>query len=175
MDELCGDEVVARFGPIGTIDDLYIDSTYWQVRYLEIAMAGERQPRHMLLSSTCVAQAASTRDRVLVNLSRSQIEGGAGIWPMEAASAWLEHRRLYSARAVVGLRVEARDGAAGCVADILVDDEHWTIDYLIADMASPRGRRQVLVPLDWVGPMDVAKGTVYLRRTREQLSCSPSP
>lgn len=175
MDELCGDEVVAQFGAIGTIDDLYIDSAYWQVRYLEIATAGERQPRHMLLSSSCVARVAATRDRLLVNLSRSQVDAGAGIWPMEAAVAWLQHRHLYSARAVVGLRVEARDGAAGCVADILVDDEHWTIDYLIAEMASARGRRQVLVPLDWVGPLDVANGAVYLRRTREQLHCSPSP
>jgi hypothetical protein len=103
------------------------------------------------------------------------VEGGAGIWPMEAASTWLKHRQLYSARAVVGLRVEARDGAAGCVADMLVDDEEWTVDYLITDMAPARGRRQVLVPLDWVGPLDVAKGAVYLRRTREELRCSPSP
>jgi len=175
MDELCGDQVVARFGPIGTIADLHIDSTNWQVPYLEIATAGERQPRRLLLSSSCVAQVAATRDRLLVDLSRSQVDGGGGVWPMETASAWLQHRHLYSARTLVGLRVEARDGASGRVADILVDDEHWTIDYLIAEMAGPRGRRQVLVPLDWVGPLDVANGAVYLRRTREQLHGSPSP
>jgi len=173
MDELCGDEVVARFGPIGTIDDLYIDGAYWEVRYLVVASPGDQRARRMLLSSTCMSPAAPRGDQVPVNLSRIQVEHGAGIWPMESASSWLERRQLYSARAVVGLRVEARDGMAGRVADILVDDQHWTIDYLIADMVPPR--RQVLVPLDWVGPLDAARGTLYLRRTRQELHGSPSP
>jgi sporulation protein YlmC with PRC-barrel domain len=67
------------------------------------------------------------------------------------------------------------DGAAGRVADLLLDDEAWSIDYLIVDTAEAAGVRRVLVPLDWVAAIDPGRRTVQVQRTREELRDSPAP
>lgn len=166
MKELRGDAVIARYGCIGAVDDLYFDRDCWDVRYLLAPP--------LLVSVACIAGATPQRDRLLVNLSREQVECGAGAWSVESASRWLDDSRLCSGRAVVGMRVEAEDGAAGRVADLLVDDEQWSIEYLLVDALVAGGGRQLLVPLDWVRPMDRAQGAVYLHRTRQELLSSPS-
>lgn len=174
MKELRGDEVIARHGCIGAVDDLYFDGDCWQVRYLLLAADASRPASRLLVSVACVAGAAPQRDRLLVNLSRAQIEGGAGAWPVDAASPRLMNARLCSGRSVVGMRVEANDGPAGRVTDLLVDDEQWSIEYLLVDARATGGGRQLLVPPDWVGPIDRAQEAVYLHRTRQDLRDSPS-
>jgi hypothetical protein len=101
------------------------------------------------------------------------VECGAGAWPVEDASRWLSKARVCSSRAVVGMAVEAEDGAAGRVADLLVDDELWSIDYILVDALPAAGGRQLLVPLDWVRLIDCAHGSVHLRCTRRELGRSP--
>jgi hypothetical protein len=168
MKELRGGEVLARDGRIGALDDLYFDREDGQVRYLVVA-TGVGEHGHLLISSACVAGAP--RWRVVLELSRAQVERGAGVWPIEAAARWLDFGRVCSGRRLLGVSVEAEDGLAGRLADLLVDEEHWCIAYLIVDTV---GARQVLMPLDWVGGIDLEHGTVQMRRTREELRQSPA-
>jgi hypothetical protein len=171
MKDLRGDAVLAPDGRIGALDDIYFDGDCWQVRYLVVATgAGLREP-HVLISVACVAGTAPAHDGVLVGLSRTQLELGAGIWPLDAAARWLDRARVCSGRTLVGFRVQAEDGAAGRVADLLVDDEEWSIHYMIVDTG---GAKQVLMPLDWVCAIDPERRAVRMCRTREELSDAPA-
>lgn len=173
MEDLQGDDVLARDGRIGVLEDIYFDSDSWQVSYLVVATGSAPRPSRLLVSVACVAQALPARDRILTELFREQIEFGAGAWPIEAASHWLDRGRVCSGRNVIGFRIEAEDGAAGRLADLLVDEEEWSIGYLIIDVADAAGVRQVLMPLDWVDAIDLERSTVRVFRTREELRNSP--
>lgn len=172
MEDLRGDEVMARDGRIGALDDLYFDEQCWQVRYLLVATGTELRPPGVLISAACACAPALERDRLLVRLSHEQIALGAGAWAGEAAARWLERSRVCSGLELVGFRVEARNGAAGCVADLLVDDQDWSIPYLIMDADS--GARERLVPPDWLEGVDLGKRTLHARLTRDELRAAPA-
>jgi sporulation protein YlmC with PRC-barrel domain len=169
MDQLLGDEVVARDGHIGTVEDIYFDGDCWQVSYLLVAVDEAR----VLVPVACVMAAAPARNRVSLALSREQVGLGAGAWPMDAAVHWLNDARICSAREAVGLRIVAEDGPAGRVTDLLVDEETWSIDYIVASAGDAFASRQVLVPLDWVDAMDPRQAMLRMRRTRAQLCSAP--
>lgn len=145
MRELLGDEVVASDELLGALDDMYFDGASWRVRYLVVA-----------------PDSAGSGGQVLVDVS--------GLPPEPR-----ELEGMCSGRDVLGFLIEAEDGAAGRLADLLLDDEAWSIDYLIVDTAEAAGVRQVLVPLDWVAEIDPGRRTVRVQRTRKELRDSPGP
>jgi sporulation protein YlmC with PRC-barrel domain len=145
MSDLLGDEVVASDERLGALDDMYFDGESWRVRYLVVAADSRR-----------------AGELVLVDVS--------GIPPEPSNLGG-----MCSGRDVLGFLIEADDGAAGRVADLLLDDETWSIDYLIVDTAEAAGVRRVLVPLDWVAAIDPGRRTVRVQRTREELRDSPGP
>ncbi len=167
MQDLRGDAVLGRDGVLGAFDDVYFDCQCWQVRYVVIAIERGLRGRRLLVSAACLAKAA-VRDSVRVDLSRSQIQSGGGAWSLEAASRWLDRTRVCSGRDMVGVRVEAQDGSAGRLSDLLVDDEAWSIDYIMVDTGNTTAR-ELLVPLDWVGGMDLERRALHVERTCEQL------
>jgi hypothetical protein len=171
MSELIGGEVRGHDGHIGAIDDLYVDGACWQVRYLLIDTGKDGGDEQVLVSPGCVE--IHRHGAVRLMLSSMQFETGAGVWPAQSASRWLDRERLCSGSDLVGFRVEAADGAAGRVADLLLDEQEWCIDYLVIDAADARGVHQVLLPLDWVGGIDVRSRSVSVDRTRAELRSSP--
>jgi hypothetical protein len=141
MKDLLGDEVLASDGRLGALDDLYFDGECWQVRYLVIAAGTGLEEAQVLVSTRCV-DAVQPRGRILVELSRMQLGAGSAAWPVEAASAWLHGSRACSGCDLLGFRIEAEDGAAGRVADLLVDDEEWCACAARAKSCATRRRRE---------------------------------
>jgi hypothetical protein len=168
VEELLGDEVLGRDGRIGALEDLYFDGGCWQVSYLLVAAHGVRT----LVSAACVTAAAPARGRVNLALSREQLGSGAGVWPIHAAG-WLDASRICSARKAVGFRIIAEDGPAGRIADLLVDEATWSIHYIVANRRDAFGSRRVLLPPDWVDPMDPRQAELRIRCTRAQLRSAP--
>ena len=145
MRDLLGDQVLASDERVGALDDMYFDGESWRVRYLVVAADSRR-----------------SGELVLVDVSGEPLPSG-------------DLGGMCSGRDVLGFLIEAEDGAAGRVADLLLDDETWSIDYLIVDTAEAAGVRRVLVPLDWVAAIDPGRRTVRVQRTREELRDSPGP
>lgn len=171
--ELLGNEVLVHDGRIGVLDDLYFDRDCGKVRYLVVAKGrAARQPP--VVVSTGLTRRLSTQG-VLIALSRAQLECGAGAWPLEGARAWLDHARLCSAEQVLGFSVQAEDGSAGLLLDLLIDDEHWEIDYALVECDDRLSPRPVLVPLHWVAAIDLGRRSLRLRCTREELENCPGP
>jgi sporulation protein YlmC with PRC-barrel domain len=168
LKELLGSDVLVQEERIGALYDVYLDRDSNLVRYLVVATA----PRGHLLVTAGIAMHEG-RAGVRLALSRAQLECGAGAWPLHAANAWLQHWRVCRGTELLNYRAEAQDGSAGRLLDILIDDEAWSVDYVVVDARPEGGAGKVLVPLQWVASIDVARGALRVRRTRAELAESP--
>lgn len=84
-----------------------------------------------------------------------------------------EEARLQSTRAVTGYGLHASDGPIGHVEDYIIDDEKWTIRYLVADAGIWLAGRKVLISPHWVGRVDWETSEIFVDLTREAVRNSP--
>lgn len=76
---------------------------------------------------------------------------------------------LRSTRAVTGYRLQARDGRIGHVEDFIVEDEGWTIWYLVVNTRTWwRGRKVILSPY-WVAGIHCVDGSVQVNLQRATI------
>ncbi len=80
---------------------------------------------------------------------------------------------LSSAHEVTGYHIRASDGGIGHVEDFIVDDETWTVRYIMVDTHNWLRRQTVLVAPTWIDSVDCAKNKVIVDLTREQVKNSP--
>ncbi|MFZ3049025.1 MAG: PRC-barrel domain-containing protein [Desulfatirhabdiaceae bacterium] len=86
-----------------------------------------------------------------------------------------EHRddpNLRSTRQVTGYHIHAADGEIGHVEDFVVDDEDWTIRFLVVDTANWLPGKKVLLSPQWIKRVDWADSSVYYNLTRESVENS---
>ncbi len=80
---------------------------------------------------------------------------------------------LRSIRKMEGHTIAATDGEIGKVHDILFDDRHWTVRFLVVDTGTwLTGRRVLISPVAFSG-VDWQTGNIELRLTRDQIETSP--
>jgi hypothetical protein len=84
-----------------------------------------------------------------------------------------EDNHLQEARRVLKYAVQARDGAAGQVEDFLIDDESWTLQYVVVDTGSWLSGRKVLVSPSYVYQIDWAEAVVHVDLNQETVKNSP--
>lgn len=89
--------------------------------------------------------------------------------PEEEAIADAEQSHLRSSREVIGYRVEASDGDAGDLDDMAVDDDSWSIPYLVVDTKRWRPGGRILVDAAVVRAIHYADAKVVLNRHRAEL------
>jgi hypothetical protein len=80
---------------------------------------------------------------------------------------------LRSLDVILDYHLAASDGVQGTVADFLFDDESWIVHYLVAETASPLGKRQVLILPFVVGRPDWETKRVPVNLTSAQIRTSP--
>lgn len=82
-------------------------------------------------------------------------------------------QHLRSTREVGGYSVHAQDGDIGHVKDFLMDDETWTIRYLVLDTGGWWSGKEVVVAPRWASKISWEERLVYVDLTREQVKSSP--
>ena len=92
-------------------------------------------------------------------------------WSWEAKER--EDPHLRSSRAVTGYHIQATDGDIGHVEDFLVDDQSWTIRYMLVDTTNWWAGKKVLVAPSWIGRVDWLESKVHVTVTRAQIKTSP--
>ena len=92
-------------------------------------------------------------------------------WSWEAKEQ--EDPHLRSVRAVTGYHLQATDGEIGHVADFFVDDQSWTIRYMLVDTTNWWAGKKVLVAPSWIGRVDWLESKVHVTVTRAQIKTSP--
>jgi len=85
-----------------------------------------------------------------------------------------EHdEHLRSAHEVTGYHILANDGRIGHVDDFIVDDETWSIRYMIADTRNWLPGKKVLISPGWVDSMDWAERVVQVNLTKDAIKNGP--
>jgi len=80
---------------------------------------------------------------------------------------------LRSMKDVTGYSIQATDGELGDVEDFVVDDETWTIRYMIVDTGNWLPGKKVLVAPPWISTVDWKSSNVYVNLSREAIKSGP--
>jgi hypothetical protein len=80
---------------------------------------------------------------------------------------------LHGARRLLGFEVEARDGHAGRIDDILVDAATWMVRQLAIDARTWWLSKQALVSTEWITDIDWIQNRLQLDLDLDRLGRSP--
>lgn len=81
---------------------------------------------------------------------------------------------LRSVNEVGAYDIAARDGEIGDVTDFIVEDDTWSIRYLVVDTGKWLPGRKVLLSLAWADGIDWSKRQVRFDLTRQEIEDSPA-
>lgn len=80
---------------------------------------------------------------------------------------------LQSTKQVTGNYIQAQDGEIGHVEDFIIDDDRWTICYLVIDTVNWLPGKKVLVSPHWIERIDWNASKVYIDLSRAAIKNSP--
>jgi hypothetical protein len=85
-----------------------------------------------------------------------------------------DETHLRSAKELFGYQMNAMDGEVGEVMDFIVEDDDWQIQYMVVDASNlTNSDKQVLVALEWVDRIDVARKELFVELDLESIELSP--
>lgn len=103
--------------------------------------------------------------------------GAAGRSAVEKEIAAARHQQtdvhLRSTKEITDYYIEASDGDIGHVEDFLIDDESWTIRYMVVDTRNWWPGKKVLVSPEWIRGINWRDSKVHLDLTREAIRNGP--
>jgi hypothetical protein len=193
--------VTAVDGHAGRIRDVYFDDETWQVRFLVADTSPWPTGIHVAIRPHHVQEIDVRLNRVRLDLTKLEIErnpileselpvsaqlraatssvAGPMYWGFSPAGTpardALRDAHLRSARHVTGFRVYATDGQLGHVIDLLVNDEDWSVPYLMTDTTHWRVGRPRLLSTGCVERIEVAAPQILTRLSREDIETAPHP
>jgi hypothetical protein len=80
---------------------------------------------------------------------------------------------LRSTRSMLGYRIWATDGEVGHIDDFIVDDEDWTIRYLVVDTAGLFSKNLVLLSPAWIEEVSWVAHAVRTSLNKDSIERSP--
>ena len=190
-------------GQIGRINHFYFDEESWAVRYAVVDSGKRDDPtdnwftgRQILLPPSKICSVSSGDQRITTSLTRKEIEESPGIltdrpvskqseegnynalgWPVSwygpdhPTKPWDPH--LHSTKDVAGYHVQGLDGEIGHVQDFVLEDETWTIRYLVIDTRNWWPGKRVLLSPRWTEQVCWDESKVYVALSCEQIQRAP--
>jgi hypothetical protein len=74
---------------------------------------------------------------------------------------------------VTNYYIEASDGEIGHVEDFLIDDESWTVRYVVIDTRNWWPGKKVLISPEWIRSVSWSDLRVYVRLSRDKIKNAP--
>jgi len=81
--------------------------------------------------------------------------------------------RLRSTKDVTGHHIQATDGEVGHVEDFIIDEETWTIRYLVVSTKNWAPGRHLLVSPQWIKRVSWEESKVFVSHSVDALKSSP--
>lgn len=81
--------------------------------------------------------------------------------------------RLRSTREITGYIIRATDGTIGHVDDFIIDEDAWSIVYIVVDTGNCLFVRKVLIAVKRIRSINWSDTTVYLDCSQETVKASP--
>jgi sporulation protein YlmC with PRC-barrel domain len=185
---LRGFTIHAIDGELGKVEDFYFDYSDRKIHYAIVKLGGMFQSRDVLI---CVSELGpSGLSGVASDLTVLQIQTSPEIDSSKPLSRDQDEElqrhygikcHLYSDDKVSSLRrissltnftLIARDGEAGRVEDIIIDDEIWLVKYLVISTGSWTGKR-VLVDISMSKKIDWEQSKIEFDLPKGKISDSP--
>ena len=91
--------------------------------------------------------------------------------PAKGEKNWDPHLR--STDHVGGYEIQAVDGEIGHVEDFIIDDETWTIRYLVVATRNWWPGKKVLISPQWIERVSWSESKVFINLSREAIKQSP--
>jgi len=91
--------------------------------------------------------------------------------PIHGSKPWDPHLR--STHEVTGYHLQALDGELGHIDDFVIDDDNWTIRYLIVSTKNWWPGQKVLVSPMWIERVSWEQSKAYINLSRETIKKSP--
>ncbi|SPF53359.1 PRC-barrel domain protein [Candidatus Desulfosporosinus infrequens] len=177
-------------GEIGKVNEFYFDDHHWMIRYLIADTGNWLTGRQVLISPHALVSVNKEEQYITINLTKKQIEDSPSLdndkpvsrqfeeayygyyeWPMYWDSQFDPHLR--STYDVSSYDIQATDGEIGHVEDFVIDDETWTIRYLIIDTRNWWPGKKVLVSPRWIESVSWNETKVFVNLLRETIKQSP--
>lgn len=191
MQELKNYTIGATDGEIGHVTDFFFDDASWVVRYLVVETGSWLMSRKVLISPNSVMQPDWMHKRLPVRINRSQVKNSPDIDTEKPVSrqhevAYADYYEfpyywdanddphLRSCNAVVGYHIHARDGDIGHVQGMLVDEDTWSLRYLVVDATNWWGGHSVLISPNWIESIGWADSKVFVNLSRQAIKSSPA-
>lgn len=89
----------------------------------------------------------------------------------ENKKKWDRHLRITNF--ITGHNIQASDGELGHIDDFIIDDQTWTIRYLIIDTANWWAGKKVLVSPQWIDRISWEESSVFVNLSQESIIKSP--
>jgi hypothetical protein len=144
------------------IHEYYGWHPYWMAPTMPGAVAA--MPIH--------ATQASSKENRASSKEGTQATSKAGE-PTSTTKAAEGDPHLRSVNEVLGYAIEATDGSIGVVDDFVLEDDTWTIRYMVIDTHKWLPGKRVLVAPPWIDGIDWSQADVRIDLTREQIRDSP--
>ena len=81
---------------------------------------------------------------------------------------------LHKTSKMQGFHIHATDGEIGHVEEFLVDENSWSVKYLVVDTGNWIGGRSVLISSAVVERIDSPNEEIRVKLSRQQIEASPS-
>lgn len=84
-----------------------------------------------------------------------------------------EDSHLRSVKEVTGYEIEAKDGNIGHVEDFIINEDNWTIRYIIVDTKNWWPGKKVLVSPEWITNVSWSNRAVEVDLTKDKIQNGP--
>lgn len=189
--------ILATDGDIGRVHEFYFEDQRWTVRHAVVSV-GHWLSRHRVIVPTMfLAGVDEARKELLVTLTRSQVASSPTIDTEKPVSRQHEgklywhygftgsslppHLRsgegnphLRRTREVAGYDVHRGEERIGEVDDFLVDDDSWSIRYMLVDVRDWWPGKRVLVPPWGIERIRWEERAVHVALSRADVRNAPA-
>lgn len=135
--------IAATDGVEGVVQDFLFDDESWVIHYLVVETPSAMGTRKVLIPPFAVAQPDWETKRLSVHLTSGQVRTAA---PLESdLPISRQHERglkrpgshLRSFQELLGYIVHTRDGEAGTIEDLIIEDLLWGVHFLVIALKRP--------------------------------------
>jgi len=200
--DLRGYKLREKDGDIGIARDFLFDDRAWVIRYLVADTRTWLPGRRVLISPHAIAGTDWLGGWLDLDLTRQQVRNSPDLGEDLPVSRQLEEKlaRYYawprywlsrppespemtrmvkgdvclrSAKEITGYHVEGADGRVGHVEDFVIEDDDWSIRFVVVDPRDWLPAKKVVIAPQRIERVNWSGRTVHVARTREEIRNGP--
>ena len=141
-------------GEIGDVEEFIFDEFRWNVSHLVVTTGRWHSGHQVWIPACSLGRVNRGKQTIRVDLTSSQI--------MALLAMKSRDPLVCGTRSLQGIGVHATDGRIGRVEDFIINDETWSVCYLLMALRGWLPGRKVLIPLDQIKSVSAHDAKILL-------------